>query len=189
MSFTGDHESPLERKLKEYESKISRNRYETAYLFDQHGNLLFTKTGNEKSVRFLKKDLQLMHGNVLTHNHSYLQFLEPFGNTSALSSADLHLAYQEKPSAIRMVFGDERHSFQWTHAKKQDAEFFLRRLVELENGSKAAIERIDSRADGGKYKTHDEYLVALCETVKKYADRINNFFEDNSMIGYVFRRR
>ena len=187
-----DHDSAksiFDRKLEEYEDQISKNSFETALLLDRHGNLLFSKKGNNKTVRFSTKDLNQMFGNVLTHNHPFSQQLELSDpNTSAFSSADLALAYQQKPKEIRMVIGNERHSFQWTGATKQEAQRFLDKLLVIEEGAKAAIEKVDEKMRSGGYKTTESYYTAYCATARKYFDRINLFFEEHDCIGYRFKR-
>jgi len=183
------YKSLLERKLRECEDIISKNSIETAFLFDQHGKLIFEKKGNSGTVRFSKKELSQMHGNILTHNHSYNILLATYGIHSVFSESDLHLAYNQKPCEIRMVIGDERHSFQWTHANKVDANHFLKQLLGIEAGAEAAHKKIEARLYTRKYKTHEEYLIAEYTTIKKYADKAISFLKITVISDIYLRRR
>ena len=190
MSTSTTYSSILIKKLDEIENAISRNSYETAVLLNQDGSILFEKKGNNKSVRFSVSDKKAMHGNVLTHNHPFQIELEDYGykNTSIFSSIDLLLAYQQKPKEIRMVVGDIRHSFQWTTASKHDARDILTKYEALEVAFKVANNKVEKRLNDGKYKTVEDYYGAYCTIREKYTDRICGFLEDNSCIGYIFKR-
>jgi hypothetical protein len=185
------YSSKLEKKLEEIEGRLSKNSFETAVLLNQDGNVLFEKIGSSKSVRFSKVDKKAMHGNVLTHNHPFHIDLEIHGykNTSIFSSTDLLLAYQQKPNEVRMVVGDERHSFQWTTATKQDACDLLTRYESLEVAFKAVNEKITKRLYDGKYKTVGDYYGAYCTMREKYTGRICSFLELNTKVGYIYIRR
>jgi len=180
--------SNLVQQLKIYEQKISRNNYETAYLFNPNGDILFKKRGSFDAVLFSGSQLAKMPGNILTHNHPYDKLLEQYGITSTMSSKDISLAYQRKLFEFRMVFGNERHSIKWSNASLNDAQDFINRLQLLEVGINATIDRVIENLYKGKYITGNEYYSDYCAAVKKHTTDINAYIERNSVIGYVFNR-
>jgi len=180
--------SNLAQQLRIYEQKISRNNYETAYLFSPGGDLLFKKRGSFNSVWFSKSQLAKMPGNILTHNHPYDKRLEPYGITSTMSSKDIGLAYQQELLEFRLVFGDDHHSFRWTNANFDNAQDFIDRLQLLEVGINATIDRVVENLYKGKYITSNEYFTDYCIAVKKHTEGINAFIEQNNDIGYTYSR-
>ncbi|MDR0293089.1 MAG: hypothetical protein LBH95_02920 [Oscillospiraceae bacterium] len=162
--------SRLEKKLIDREREISRCIKEVSYCFDKNGNVIFKKDGSRTAVKYSMNDKINMRDNILTHNHPFQTDLEKYGtgNTSVFSSADLIIAYQNKPKQFRMVIGDERHSIQWTGATKAVAQDLIERLKILEKDCNERIERVYEKIYTGKYKSIEQYYREYCTAVKRH---------------------
>lgn len=66
--YTMDNKN-VRLRVKNRETWISKKSYETAYIYDQKGNLLLQKIGGSHSVAFTENELKLMKDAVVTHNH------------------------------------------------------------------------------------------------------------------------
>ena len=80
------------KKLLQYEQILNGNKYETAVIYDEIGDVLFKKKGKSDSVSFTKKELSQMKGKIVTHNHP---------NNSVLSTADINILRKTKASEMR----------------------------------------------------------------------------------------
>lgn len=67
------------------ENRIVSKEYETAYVYDQKGNVLLKKKGMAAEVEFTEDELKLMKNAIITHNH-------PMGTT--LSPTDIYMAME-----------------------------------------------------------------------------------------------
>lgn len=83
-----------EAKVKLYRDEriLTGNRYETAILYDETGNVENRKKGNADSVHFTEKEIKTMKGKILTHNHP---------NGSTFSSADINMLRRADLAEIR----------------------------------------------------------------------------------------
>ena len=90
----------LSEQLRKYENEIRHNRtYETAYVFDRSGNMLFSKIGTSQSVKFNPKETKLLLDAILTHNHP-ITF-----EGASFSKMDIRTAINKGMSEIRAVGG------------------------------------------------------------------------------------
>lgn len=185
-----ENKSTLYKALETVERKISKNGFETAYLFDKNAKELFRVIGGRRAVKLPAEMLKQMGGNFLTHNHPYYEYLEDYrnSNTSVLSSADLIVAYQNKPAESRMVIGNERHCFSWTGADKETAKDFITRLRIVEGFYDESLERLIEKLNSGGYTTSEQYFTEYCNITKKYADIVIDYFVKNQVIGYIFNK-
>jgi len=178
----------LLQQLQIYEQLISRNNYETAYLFDPDGKLIFKKRGTTKSVRFSRLHLIKMFGNILTHNHVYEKEYAHYGLASAISSSDISLAFKHKLLEIRMVLEDSRYSFRWLDVGQEDANDLIKRLQTVENGCKVLRDNVEEKLINLEYTTEDDFQIDFYATIRKNAEEINTFFEVNRDVGYIYSR-
>ena len=188
-------------RIRAVEARISKNEYETAVAFDLKGNVLFEKIGIEDEVGFTLGELSQLKGNILTHNHAYNHVLEDFGivNTSAFSSDDLIIAYQQGLQEARMVIGNETHIFQWNNPQKRAAEHFFYNMDILEreynesiNAAKEkaniAINEADNNPTLQNEEAMEKAVIEFFKVQNSQADKINEFISSNQHIGYVFRK-
>lgn len=56
-------------KVTNSEREIVNKSYESAYVYDRKGNLLFKKSGKEHEVAFTQKELAMMKDAIVSHNH------------------------------------------------------------------------------------------------------------------------
>lgn len=80
------------KALLQHEQILNGNRYETAVIYDEAGEVLFKKKGNADSVTFTKNELLRMKGKIVTHNHP---------NNSVLSTADIDILRKTKAAEMR----------------------------------------------------------------------------------------
>nr|DAM81643.1 MAG TPA: minor capsid protein [Caudoviricetes sp.] len=59
----------VKMKIREDESAISKNQFESAIAYDQKGNVIFKKDGEKHEVEFTIEELNKMKGAIVTHNH------------------------------------------------------------------------------------------------------------------------
>lgn len=78
----------------EWERGAILNKFESAALYDQAGNMIFAKKGGAHQVKFGYGELSLMKDGVLTHNHP---------SALALSHGDIKLAVRYDLAEIRAV--------------------------------------------------------------------------------------
>src|SRR5205085_2265584 len=62
-------EGPLGSALLKWERSIAALPRERAYLLAPDGAVLFQRRGDASEIRFTRRQLRLMPGNTLTHNH------------------------------------------------------------------------------------------------------------------------
>ncbi|HOM16499.1 MAG TPA: hypothetical protein PLQ00_04180 [Thermoguttaceae bacterium] len=80
------------------ESAIVHERIEYGILLDENGIVLWKQQGTESSVRFTPKQLAMMPGRVLTHNH-----VPAYGTHPTFSKADVKLMIERQLKQIRAV--------------------------------------------------------------------------------------
>jgi hypothetical protein len=191
----------FEERIRAVEAKISRNICETAVVFDKDGNVVFEKAGNEDEVKFTLEELSRFRGHIFTHNHAYDELSKDIegANTSAFSSDDLMLAYQQNLQEVRMVIGDEMHSFIWNKPNEREARLFLYEMDKMEYESNLTINVAAEKANISIAEfqesptTHNESsmesaVVEFFKELKKQNDRINDYIFNNQHIGYTFRK-
>ena len=91
---------------KKFESMIRKDSIETGIIVDADGNVLLKKKGTEDSVNFTSAEMNLMAGNVLTHNHPRMDGHDSVGIGFSLSRPDLRLFTYVKAKEIRAVTGE-----------------------------------------------------------------------------------
>lgn len=79
-------------KVENREYGIHKKNYETAYIYDQNGNILLNKRGMKGEVSFTDDELKLMKDAVVTHNH-------PMGTT--FSPDDIYMAIEHNLQEVR----------------------------------------------------------------------------------------
>ncbi len=96
----------VENIIRAKEDEIRLQEYESAYVYDTDGNLLFGKEGDKAEVNFTTEELSLMRGAIVTHNHpsgwNYPNSdIRSFGNS--FSPEDIRLASCYDLAEIRAV--------------------------------------------------------------------------------------
>ena len=94
-------------------SEIRHQRFESAFVYDPKGNLVFGKDGAQYEVAFSPEELKLMKGNILTHNHPRgLGFpdTDPRSWGNSFSDDDIFLASTHELAEIRAVTPKQRFS-------------------------------------------------------------------------------
>lgn len=90
--FYASDDKNVRLKLQDKEKIISKNNYESAFLFDKRGNIVFSKKGEEHEVEFTTEELKQFRGMVLTHNHP---------NNTTFSPDDIYFAMETGLQEIR----------------------------------------------------------------------------------------
>lgn len=67
--FYATDDKSVKMKIREDESAISKNQFESAIAYDQKGNVIFKKDGEKHEVEFTIEELNKMKGAIVTHNH------------------------------------------------------------------------------------------------------------------------
>lgn len=67
--FYATDDKSVKMKIREAESAISKNQFESAIAYDQKGNVIFKKDGEKHEVEFTIEELNKMKGAIVTHNH------------------------------------------------------------------------------------------------------------------------
>ena len=80
--------------LEQSEARIAGNAHESAALFNSAGDQILAKRGGKHTVSFNYRELQVMEGGVMTHNHP---------SALGLSGQDLHLAVSLNLAQVRAV--------------------------------------------------------------------------------------
>lgn len=83
--------------IRRNEKILSRNKYETAIVYDKNGDILFRKKGNSDSVEFTKEQMKKLKGNIVTHNHP---------NNSCFSPADIDMVNKANITELRACTAD-----------------------------------------------------------------------------------
>lgn len=100
-----------ETLIRQKEDEIRLNPYETAIIFDEYGNELFRKKGDETSVGFTYAEIRRMKGKILTHNHPPVALQ---GSTSieggSFSREDLMASCYSQLREVRAVAPEGRYS-------------------------------------------------------------------------------
>jgi hypothetical protein len=107
--------------LTNFENNIRSNKKETAGVLDYEGNILLDKRGNKNSVAFNQAEVDLMKGNMLTHNH-------PGG--SSFSGADIHMLTSNKVNEIRAVATDREYNLKIMPGKETDNNYLSSKGIE-----------------------------------------------------------
>ena len=84
----------ITKKIRDYEDTIREQDYETAAVFDDKGDVVFTKDGESDAVNFTKEEGESFEGLRFTHNHP-----KGFG----FSPQDIKFACKAKMKEIRVV--------------------------------------------------------------------------------------
>lgn len=91
-------EKRVKMKVAKGENDITKNDFESAIVFDSHGNVLLKKTGEKHAVGFDEDELKLMKNAVVTHNH-------PSGVT--FSPDDIYMAIEYDMQELRATTKDQ----------------------------------------------------------------------------------
>jgi len=104
VSYAVIPESPLIRVLRQKEEEIAYLPYERAYVFDQDGNIVFSKDGERSQVSFTPDEVSLIKGKnlIFTHNHPALGV--------SFSWADVNFAVRTDLAEMRAVGKEYVHS-------------------------------------------------------------------------------
>ena len=103
----------VEEIVQAKENEIRHQRFESAFVYDPHGNLVLGKDGGQYEVGFSPEELGLMKGNILTHNHPRgLGFpdTDPRSWGNSFSDDDIFLASTHELAEIRAVTPKQRFS-------------------------------------------------------------------------------
>lgn len=100
------NEESLLEIVRKQEEQIRAQRFESAYFWDQQGNLLFTKDGEVDRITFSDEEILRMHSAIATHNHPHgwkYSERDPRRAGYTFSSKDMQLACQASLLLIRVV--------------------------------------------------------------------------------------
>lgn len=103
----------VEEIIRTKENEIRGQRFESAFVYDSKGNLVFGKDGAQYEVAFSPEELRLMKGNILTHNHPRgLEYpdTDPRSWGNSFSDVDIALASTHELAEIRAVTPKQRFS-------------------------------------------------------------------------------
>ncbi|MBE6847795.1 MAG: hypothetical protein E7503_06665 [Ruminococcus sp.] len=147
---------------------ISGNAYETASLYNANGEKIFRKKGTQDSVTFTAKEMKLMHGGILTHNHP---------NGSVFSAEDINMLRRGKLAEIRACNRLGTYVLQTPGAWPKE-------LSSLED-IRSAYDRIMAEA-GEKYK---DIAAQEGRSILYYLDRMDEDAMDmfSKEFGLIFR--
>lgn len=103
----------VEEIIRTKENEIREQLFESAFVYDSKGNLVFGKEGAQYEVEFTEEELRLMKGNILTHNHPRgLEYpdSDPRSWGNSFSDDDIFLASTHELAEIRAVTPKQRFS-------------------------------------------------------------------------------
>ncbi|MCL2108707.1 MAG: hypothetical protein FWH20_05110 [Oscillospiraceae bacterium] len=190
------------QNIERIEKSIARNEHETVIVFDTNGNELFRASqGRGDEVTLTPEQWSRAKGNIVTHNHPFDPAMERTGfeNTSAFSFRDIMRSIQYQPAEIRMVVGNEAHSFRWVDPKHDEIMRFLENLREIEITADSNMQITKNDIDEAVEKfTHNQTLenrniaqnaiIEHYQTVISETDKVNRFIENSQNAGYVFTK-
>ena len=108
----GTRDSDEIKKIRGWEDTIKNQSYETAGAFNEKGDLIFVKDGEEMSVNFTKEEGDSFEGLRFTHNH-------PKG--SGFSPQDVKFACKAKMKEMRVV--SKRDGVRYALSMKDGSNF------------------------------------------------------------------
>lgn len=171
-------------QIRGIENNICKDETETAYLLDDSGNVIFSKTDNKSNcVEFTPEQVLAMEGQVLTHNH-------PGGTT--FSYEDINLLVEHKLKEIRAATKTGTFSL----SLKEKNSLSERHKFHLDYGE--AVKQCRSITDKEYEKSLSDYSDGKIterqfqEECDKLNNKINNFrhewLEDHSSnYGYTYK--
>jgi hypothetical protein len=161
-----DWGNPVEQAVRAQEDAIRHDAVESAYAFDQQGNLILAKTGTEDEVAFTAGELALLKDAVVTHNHPPELALPPDDLTAqghSFSLDDLQLAARAQVAEIRVVTSTWRYSIKRPVAG-WDTHYF-----------RASIEPAFNRHD---LEVEREFMQALQHGRMTFAEAADQYFHE-----------
>ena len=186
------------KRIIEGKKSISRNNFETVIVYDTQGNEIFRQEGESQSVKLTSKQLAQMQGAILVHNHPFNAEIEQYGlvNTSVFSSSDLNTAFECGLKELRMVVGNEAHSFSWREnvAPKQVRELISMLSTETEIANRAiqtAQDKADSDVENGIITNIHDYAAVVYGARVRAVDKVNSVLSDKNnqeAFGYDYRK-
>lgn len=148
-------------KISQDESRLLRGKQETAIVYGPDGSTLFVKKGGERSVRFTRREIDLMRGGILTHNHP---------EDTSFSPADINTLRVSGLAEIRAVTGGGvyrlRQPAHW------DTAFNTRQKIEDEYAKlEQQIEpKVWARCEAGEITVAEYNRIYQHEIVKRLAE-------------------
>jgi len=154
----------LLRSLEDVESQIVDKQNEHSYVFDEEGQLIFFKKGDEDSISFEEDEMKLMKNGVFTHNH-------PSGTD--LSVHDIYFAAVNDLKEVRAVgiheISGERMEYRMLRpadgwGKSGDVDT-LKNV--LDDANKSARKRLWSEIHSGNITGEEAGMIHSSEVIKE----------------------
>lgn len=119
-------DSNLEKRIAEEEDKIRDNPYESLIVINpKDGQVLVNKPGQQTSVNPSPAEGLLMKGAIVTHNHPYLNNVDPPNSLGvSFSQPDVATACMAEVAEMRAVSAGYRHSLKPPKGKNWNREFY-----------------------------------------------------------------
>lgn len=134
-------DTPQKKSLHTVEDKIRHQFYESAAVVDKDGNVLFKKDGAQSQVGFTNKEVKMMDGNSLTHNHP---------SSSMFSTEDITMLVKSGLSEIRATTR-EGITYSVRKGTGYDSAKGMRFLVNYDGERKSAMRHAQATLDGRGY--------------------------------------
>ena len=134
-------DTPQKKSLHTVEDKIRHQFYESAAVVDKDGNVLFKKDGAQSQVGFTNKEVKMMDGNSLTHNHP---------SSSVFSTEDITMLVKSGLSEIRATTR-EGITYSARKGTGYDSAKGMRFLVNYDGERKSAMRHAQATLDGRGY--------------------------------------
>lgn len=134
-------DTPQKKALHTVEDKIRHQFYESAAVVDKDGNVLFKKDGAQSQVGFTNKEVKMMDGNSLTHNHP---------SSSMFSTEDITMLVKSGLSEIRATTR-EGITYSVRKGTGYDSAKGMRFLVNYDGERKSAMRHAQATLDGRGY--------------------------------------
>ena len=134
-------DTPQKKSLHTVEDKIRHQFYESAAVVDKDGNVLLKKDGAQSQVGFTNKEVKMMDGNSLTHNHP---------SSSMFSTEDITMLVKSGLSEIRATTR-EGITYSVRKGTGYDSTKGMRFLVNYDGERKSAMRHAQATLDGRGY--------------------------------------
>lgn len=107
----------LEEIIREHESTIKNKSYENSFVFDDAGNVLFTKSGSKNQISFTAEESKVFKGAIFTHNHPQSSSFSPADIRTACGTGlkEVRATGSQRTYVMRMTDGSEFNKELWNN--------------------------------------------------------------------------
>ena len=134
--------------IKAAENSVKNNFYETGFIFDKNGRLLWSAKGDRSSVSIAGSGIK--KGDILTHNHP---------SNGSFSAADIQVAQTHKLAEIRAVGRNRVYSLRPGKGWQNYANEKVSKIYKSERIK--AYKKVDGYINRGRSISREEYRRRL----------------------------